>query len=689
MTIQLIPARNCILSDRNVRRTAGDAASLAELIADVEARGVLQNLIGFAIPKKRGKFEITAGGRRLAAVHALIEAGRFPAEYEIPVFVMNDTGAAAETSLAENFQRLAMNPADECLAFRHFIDSEGKTTEDIAKRFGLTTRFVEGRVRLAGLADEVFEALRAGTISLEIAQAFGTTSDVARQSAVFAQESGYYGFNVAGIRRQMMNETITGSHSLAKLVGRDAYVVAGGRIESDLFADNADESWLDTALVNTLAEARMTEAANAITGYANVVPVLGHRPDYDLTRELRPVRGERIEPTEAERARLDEIEAELEALGAESDAVDTEEEAENFDDRVEALETEAAAISNRIAPVDDAVKATATVFVVIGADDTPVLHETVYVEPAPRNGTGSVVGGATNGDGGNDEDGGAPGAAAIGKVLRDELAVQRTKLLGLHLASDPGMAVDLTIFLLADAEARTGCYSDRASSLSGASPSRAPFGYKPEGTIIDQLQSFSDGLDHNWAEHRAIADRFDAFRALGDDKRGAWAGWMVARTLEPKLADESGAAFPNHLGRGLGIDVAAWWRPTAANYFNRVRKGVVLDALESIGGHELRSRYATAKKADLASAAEKICAGTAIIEAEVRARAIAWVPDVMMFSVMDNVSSVDASNVNDAGADNEANVATEDEDGIDPDKEAGPTSGDLDDEAAPEISRAA
>ena len=60
-----------------------------------------------------------------------------------------------------------------------------------------------------------------------------------------------------------------------------------------------------------------------------------------------------------------------------------------------------------------------------------------------------------------------------------------------------------------------------------------------------------------------------------------------------------------------------------------------------------------------------------------------------MFSVMDNVSSVDASNVNDAGADNEANVATEDEDGIDPDKEAGPTSGDLDDEAAPEISRAA
>lgn len=651
MTIQLIPARNCILSDRNVRRTAGDAASLAELIADVEARGVLQNLIGFAIPKKRGKFEITAGGRRLAAVHALIEAGRFPAEYEIPVFVMNDTGAAAEISLAENFQRLAMNPADECLAFRHFIDSEGKTPADIAKRFGLTTRFVEGRVRLAGLADEVFEALRAGTISLEIAQAFGTTSDVARQSAVFAQGSGYYGFNVAGIRRQMMNETITGSHSLSRLVGRDAYVGAGGRIETDLFADNADEIWLDTALVNTLAEARMTEAAAAITGYANVVPVLGHRPDYDLTRELRPVRGERIEPTEAELTRLDEIEAELEALGVEGDAVDTEEEAETFDDRVEALEAEAEAISNRIAPVDEAVKATATVFVVIGADGTPTLHETVYVEPVARGGATSVVGGSgVSGDGTDDEDAGAPGAAAIGKVLRDELAVQRTKLLGLHLASDPGMAVDLTIFLLADAEVRTGSFCERASSLSGTSPSRAPFGYKPEGTIIDQMQVFSDGLDHSWAEQRTIADRFDAFRALDDDKRGAWAGWMVARTLEPKLADENGAAFPNHLGRGLGIDVAAWWRPTAANYFNRVRKSVVLDTLESIGGHELRSRYASAKKGDLASAAEKICAGTAIIEAEVRAKAIAWVPDVMLFSSSSSASMVEATIDDDNGA---------------------------------------
>ncbi len=167
--IQMIPARNCILSAMNVRRTPVDPATTAQFKADVAARGILQNLIGFAIPKKRGKFEITAGGRRLEAVHALIADKVLDDDYALPVFVMNDTSAATETSLAENFQRQSMNPADECIAFRHFVDAEGKTAEDVARRFGLTTRFVEGRIRLAGLAGEIFEALQKGEITLEVA----------------------------------------------------------------------------------------------------------------------------------------------------------------------------------------------------------------------------------------------------------------------------------------------------------------------------------------------------------------------------------------------------------------------------------------------------------------------------------------------------------------------------------------
>ena len=72
----------------------------------------------------------------------------------------------------------------------------------------------------------------------------------------------------------MMDETINGSHALAKLVGRDTYIAAGGRIEHDLFADRAEEIWLDTGLVETLAQRRMEQAAASVTGYGNVIPVL-------------------------------------------------------------------------------------------------------------------------------------------------------------------------------------------------------------------------------------------------------------------------------------------------------------------------------------------------------------------------------------------------------------------------------
>ena len=629
MTVQMIQARNCILSPRNVRRTAADPARLETLKASVEARGVLQNLIGFAVPKKRGKFEITAGGRRLAAVHGLIEATILPVDYEIPVFVMNDTSAAAETSLAENFERAAMNPADECVAFRHFIEVEGSTVDDIAKRFGLTTRFIEGRIRLAGLADDVFEALRSGRITLEVAQAFGTTTDVGRQARVYEQlKGGYNGINAIAVRRMMTDETVTGAHSLAKLVGRDDYLAAGGRIERDLFGDGTDEMWIDYAIVTMLAQAKMSEAAARIAGFGTVVPVLGNRPDWQATESLRPVYATPTPPTPEQQSRLDEISTELEKIEAEGEETETTEEIEA---RYEALQLEAETIERQPGQIAPEVRETATAYLVIGPDGTPTLHPTIYVEPTAR---------PTIERSGSDDDDSA-GNASLARPLRDELAVQRTQLLGLHIATDPGMAIDLAIFLLADAKVSQGRTFDRGSSLSGNRPTRASHDYKPNGAIVDQLQTISEQLDHSWAEGKDTGARFDAFRALSDEQRGAWAGWVVARTLEPKLADEKDAAFHNHLGRTMGVDVAAWWRPTAANYFARVKKSVVLDAMTTIGGPELAGRYANAKKADLAEAAEKLCGGKSIVEANVRVAATNWVPPVMTFGTVDVDATAD------------------------------------------------
>ena len=75
------------------------------------------------------------------------------------------------------------------------------------------------------------------------------------------------------------------------------------------------------------------------------------------------------------------------------------------------------------------------------------------------------------------------------------------------------------------------------------------------------------------------------------------------------------------------------WRPTVANYFDRVAKGRTLEALDAAGGPELVSRYAASKKAELASAAERIFSGNFIGEADVKERAQAWVPSIMRFTI--------------------------------------------------------
>jgi ParB family chromosome partitioning protein len=120
---------------------------------------------------------------------------------------------------------------------------------------------------------------------------------------------------------------------------------------------------------------------------------------------------------------------------------------------------------------------------------------------------------------------------------------------------------------------------------------------------------------------------------LPEDSRAAWLGHAVARTLEASAAvpGERACAFHDHLGELLGVEVARWWRPTGANYFDRVPKSVTLAALAEVGGPALAERYARAKKAELAQACERIFSGDVIAEVEVKDAALAWVPQAMRF----------------------------------------------------------
>lgn len=86
------PLNKLILSAAYQVRTGGStlALSIAELAASIKDSGVLQNLI--VVQGARGRYEVRAGGRRLASLMLLFTSGDIAGNYPVPVL----TGVARE-----------------------------------------------------------------------------------------------------------------------------------------------------------------------------------------------------------------------------------------------------------------------------------------------------------------------------------------------------------------------------------------------------------------------------------------------------------------------------------------------------------------------------------------------------------------------------------------------------------------
>jgi len=650
--IKTIPLNKLVASPSNVRRSSDPQADL-ELRADIEAHGLLQNLVVTSVKKPKGCFAVKAGERRRQALLALAEDGKLQKDHGVCCLVV-DANAGQEASLAENFQRLAMNPADECLAFQQLIE-QGSDPQAIARRFGLSVRFVEGRLRLAGLAPVVFEALGAGEISLDVAKAYAATPDAERQAYVFDQvRSSYMSSHPDSIRRLMTQATASAGDRRARFVGEEAYVAAGGRIERDLFADADDARWLDVALLERLAAEKMEELAAATAaehGLAFVRPTLDSWVGYPTTDGLRRVALETVPLTDEESARVEALEEKIGALVGILEVEESDEPARaEAEARIAALDGEIDSITDKPPLIPEELEGKVGAFLLLDHEGRPRLDRAFYVQAvAEEDGAGADPAAEL----GTDESAApSPRPAVMPRRLVDELAIQRRDILAAHVATDPAFALDLATFLMVD-PAEHHSFEKSGSTLSAARPSDPVFGFKSPGTRATVAQAELAGeLDRSWTEGPTRAGRFDAFRALPGAARAAWLGHAVARTLEASAGlPERSCAFHDHLGRLLGIEVASWWRPTGANYFDRVPKAQALAALTEVGGAALAGLYAKSKKAELAQACERIFSGDFVAEAEVKQAALAWVPEAMRFIAPAGEAA------NDAGSDEQSPAA--------------------------------
>ena len=643
--IQSISLKKLVPSPRNVRK-ASDVAADAQLKADIGARGLLQNLV--VRKGKRGKFEVEAGGRRLSALQALAQDGAIGKTHEVTCLVIEgEESEVREASLAENFQRLAMNPADEAQAFASIIEA-GASPEDVARRFGLTVRFVEGRLRLAALAPCVFEALAEGSITLDMAKAYGAISDIDRQAHVYAElQEAWYQVTPDTIRRMVLDATVRGSDSRAILVGRDAYIEAGGRIERELFDDEATESWIDIALLEDLAHKAMEAAASKVArelGLAWVRPTLGNYVSHDLVEGLGRLPAEPAPLTEEDAARLTELEADYDRAAAILEDEDSDEaEVARAENELVEIDRAMRALGDRPPVIEEELKADAGAFLVLSREGEPTLVPQYYTETAVVLADEDVVEPVSEGSGAKSK------GAAFSQRLLDELAMQRRDILAIHLANDPALALDLLVFTLADQDGND-FRATKAVTIAGPTANGPVSGFEAKDAPASAaLAEFTGSLDETWRAGSKDATRFEAFRALPDDARSQWLGYVVARTLIASLNTDGERGIPIHeaLGSLLEIEMAHWWRPTAANFFDRVSKARTLEAFDAVGGPELVSRYSGSKKTELASAAERIFSGNFIGEADVKERALAWVPGVMRFLAASQAAEPEAELPND------------------------------------------
>jgi ParB family chromosome partitioning protein len=149
-----------------------DAEEIAELVASVKERGILQPIL----VRRTGEgadeaYEIVAGERRWrAAQQAQL--------HQVPVVIKELSDAdALEVALVENLQRQNLTPLEEAEGFRRLMDEFGHTQERLAKALGKSRSHLANTLRLLGLPDEVKALVDDGKLSAGHARAILSSAD--------------------------------------------------------------------------------------------------------------------------------------------------------------------------------------------------------------------------------------------------------------------------------------------------------------------------------------------------------------------------------------------------------------------------------------------------------------------------------------------------------------------------------
>ncbi|KSF96355.1 chromosome partitioning protein ParB [Pseudomonas aeruginosa] len=608
---QLLPRR----SKRNARTTP--RLSIPELAASISRVGLLQNLV-VILAADGEHYEVVAGDRRLTALKLLTKKKRIAADHEVPCLLVPDASART-VSLAENLLREQMHPADQFEAFAALV-KEGRPVEDIAADFGVSPLVVQRRLKLANVSSRLMADYRAGGVTLEQLMALTITDDHT------AQEAAFYGApewqrGASALRERLTEREIDATHPLVRFAGLDAYTTAGGGIRRDLFAEGDAGTYLtDAALLETLVRGKLDAVAGDVRaeGWAWVEAV--PHMSYAERQAFQNAPRQRREPSAREARRIASLQTRLDKIDAElEEAYDAEDE-----DKTEALEPRREQVAGELQAVEEAlqgyapdVRAVAGAIVTLERSGEAVIHRGLLREAEAkalrtlerlRQGFGSAEGEAGNHD--DSEEAEQPKAASLSDRLAQRLNAHRTAALQIEVARHPHVALAALLHGMVQTILQDNHYGHDLplgvrltvqNRLEGMAPDWPD---SPAAVALRELQHVAgEALPQDSAE------LFAALLAMGQDELVRLLAVCVAVTVDvvtPRATVQQPGA---ELAQAVGLDMAAWWRPTAEGYFKHVSKAVILEAVGEFAPSHV-TRLAKLKKGDIASEAERLVDGT-------------------------------------------------------------------------------
>lgn len=587
---RMIPLSDLSAGRRNPRRVRCERDAHRRLVASIRSVGLIQPLVVRPVNGDPDEgYTVVAGRRRLDALRAIHRGAEGVPLIKCEVESVDD--ATADTmALAENFAREGMHPLDEAEAFAKLADSENKGIAAVAAEFGVTPRYVRQRMKLAGLADPIKDAYRAGEIDTGTAEVLSGVP-AARQMEAWEESGGR-------IRHANHARNLIECRWIdAGLALFDREAVPDTAVSHDLFGDRVLIE--RSVFMQAQAEAVEAEAERLREdGWGEVI--VAEREDVnDRLRGMDTPGPDFDEPT---LAKLHEVSEQRQALEASLEAVaeDDEEAIEALYDRLDALDEQEEAILRRADPVySEPVKAVGTVFLLLDPDGR-VHHE--YRTPRQGRGGGQSV--AVKGH--TRQTPPPPTCEDLSErqckeVLAQETVALRSVLLGEGEQAARTRRVLLALMLLGNASVGGGGLLtrrepdpiERYAEVQGSNDN--PFASEAwEG--LSAQRSELDPLHDEDAIYRESVEVYRQIEALPGEQLDRLIDLLIVQSVAGPLHHRNDLIAV--LVETLGVELRAFWTPDAA-WFAGYRKIQLADLLGKLRGTAYGHAAVRMKKSQL------------------------------------------------------------------------------------------